>query len=76
MAKVRLVSKLQIKNLTMFREPKFTWGETVLVDGKKLGSVSAITEFQLGHQYAVEFPDGSEALVSEHRLQTASERNV
>ena len=59
--------------LTMLKEPKFTWGDSVLVDGKQLGSICGISESQIGHEYTVEFRDGSDEQIAENRLQAANE---
>jgi len=60
----------------MPKEPKLTWGESVFVDGKQLGSICAITESMKSRDYAVEFPDGSDEQIAEDRLQAASDQDT
>ncbi len=52
----------------MSKDPKFTWGDSVVVDGDQAGSVCGITESENGVAYTVEFSDGSDELIAEDRL--------
>lgn len=60
----------------MPKEPKFTWGDTVLVDGNHLCSLCAITESEKGYEYTVEFPDGSDEQIAESRLQVINDQDA
>lgn len=57
----------------MNNEPRFTWGDSVVVDDDKGGDVCAITETENGFAYTVEFGDGTDELIDEKRLKAASE---
>ena len=55
-------------------KPRFTWGDSVVVDGDRAGEVCAITETEDSFHYTVEFPDGTDELINEKRLEPGSEQ--
>ena len=60
----------------MSNVPKFTWGNSVVVDGDKHGSICGITESENGVTYTVEFADGSDKLIPESRLELMDETDA
>lgn len=60
----------------MSNAPKFTWGNSVVVDGDKYGSICGITESEDRVSYTVEFADGSDMLIPENRLELMGERDA
>jgi len=57
----------------MSDNPKFTWGNSVAVDGDQLGSVCGVTESEDGFAYTIEYGDGSDELIAEDRLELATD---
>jgi hypothetical protein len=66
----RLISAAII--LSMTEQPKFDYGDTVLVTGKKhggrLGGVVAINGPESSRTYTIEFSDGSDSEIAEELL--------
>lgn len=59
----------------MNANPKFTWGNSVIVDGDRRGSVCAVSGGDNGFAYTVEFADGSDELIAEDRLESVDNSN-
>ena len=60
----------------MSNSPKFTWGDSVVVDGDKYGSICGIIDSEEGVSYTVEFNDGSDKLIPESRLELMDGRDA